>query len=55
MHMHPSAKMDLEVKYSGRSKTHMTWHYPLIFYPQGDFLHMCNVSLVPKDGGVEIP
>ena len=26
----------------------MAWHYPLTFDPQGTFLHMCSVSLVPK-------
>ena len=52
---HPSAKMDLKVKDSGRSKTPMTWHYPLTFDPQGAFLCMCSVSLVPKEGGMEIP
>ena len=26
-------------------------HYPLTFDPQGDFLHMCRVSLVPKRRG----
>ena len=33
------------------------WHYPLTFDPQGAFLHMCWVSLVPKRGlrGAEIP
>ena len=55
MHMLPSAKMDLEVKDFGRSNTHMTWHYPPTFDPQGAFLHMCSVSLVRKEGGVEIP
>ena len=33
----------------------MTWRYPLTFDPQGAFLRMCNVSLVPKEGGMEIP
>ena len=28
--MHPSAKMDLKVKPSGKSKTHMAWTYPTI-------------------------
>lgn len=26
----------------------MAWHYPLTFDPQGTFLLMCSVSLVPK-------
>ena len=33
----------------------MVLHYPLTFEPQGALLHMSGVSLVPKDGGVEIP
>ena len=32
----------------------MVWHYPLTFEPQGAFLHMSDVSLGTKHGGVEI-
>lgn len=46
--LHLSAKMDLQLKASGRSKTHYGLHYPLTFDPQGTFLHICSVSLVPK-------
>ena len=28
----------------------MVWHSPLNSDPQGAFLHMCSVSLVPKQG-----
>ena len=28
----------------------MAWHYPLAFDPHGALLHMCSVSLVPKEG-----
>ena len=31
----------------------MAWDYPLIYEPQGAFLHMCSVSLVPKRGKSE--
>ena len=33
----------------------MAWHYPLAFDPHGALLHMCSVSLVPKEGGAEMP
>ena len=33
----------------------MAWHCSLIFDPQGAFLCMCNSSLVPKEGGMDIP
>lgn len=33
----------------------MAWHYPLTFDPHGAFLHMCSVSLVPREGGAEMP
>ena len=46
--MHLSVKMDLEVKAFGMSKTHAAWNYLLTFDPQGAFLCMCTVSLVPK-------
>ena len=49
----PSAKMDLQVKASGRSI--VNWHCLLTFDPQGAFWCMCNVSLVPKEGDTEIP
>ena len=52
---YPSAKMNLEVNSSGRSKPHMTWHYPLTFDPQGAFVCICSVSLSPKRWGAEIP
>ena len=29
----------------------MVWHFHLTFNPQGAFLRMCSVSLVPKGGG----
>ena len=29
----------------------MVWHFHLTFDPQGAFLRMCSVSLVPKGGG----
>ena len=29
----------------------MPWCYSLTFDPQGDFLHICSVSLVPKGAG----
>ena len=48
---YPSAKMNLKVTSSGRSKTHMSWHYPLTFDPQGAFVRICSVSLVPKEVG----
>ena len=54
MRTHPLAKMDLEVKASGRSKTHMAWHYPLNFDLQGAFLRIVS-SLSQKEGGEEIP
>ena len=28
----------------------MAWHFPLTFDPQGTFLHICSVFLVPKKG-----
>ena len=31
----------------------MAWDYPLIYEPQGAFLHMCSGSLVPKRGKSE--
>ena len=34
VHTHPSAKMDLEVKPSAKSKTHMPWTCPLTFDPK---------------------
>ena len=55
VHTHPSANMDLEVKVSVRSKIHYGLALSLDFEPQGALLHMSGVSLVPKDGGVEIP
>ena len=55
VHTHPSARIDLEVKSSGRSKTHCSWHYLLSFEPQEDLLCMCGVSLVPKEWGTKIP
>ena len=48
VHTHPSAKMDLKVKASGRSKTHYDLVLFLDFGPQGAFLSMYSVSLVPK-------
>ena len=33
----------------------MAWHYPLAFDPHGALLHMRSVSLVPKEGGAEMP
>ena len=33
LHIHSSARMDLEVKSSGKSKTHCSWHYLLSFDP----------------------
>ena len=55
MNTHPSAEMDLEVKISGRSKTHYGLALSLEFEPQEAFLCMCRVSLVPKEGEAEIP
>ena len=45
MQTHPSAKMDLEVKASGRSKTHYGLELSPDFWLQGAFLHECSVSL----------
>lgn len=47
--MHPSAKMELEVKASGMSKTHCGLELSPDFDPLGAFLHMCSVSLVAKE------
>ena len=44
--MYPSAKMDLEVKASGRSKTHYGLELFSDFWLQGAFLCMCIVSLI---------
>ena len=33
----------------------MVWHFPLTFDPQEVFFHIFSVSLVPKDGGLEVP
>ena len=47
MRVHPSAKMDLEVKASGRSKTHYDLKLSSDFWLQRAFLHLCSVfSLV---------
>ena len=48
---YPSVKMDLEVKAFGTSKTHAAWNYLLTFDPQGAFLCVFSVSLVPKRRG----
>ena len=46
--MYPTAKMDLEVKASGRSKIHYGRYHPLTFNPRGAF-SVCVVSpLSPK-------
>ena len=45
VHMHPKAKMDLEVKASGRNKTHYGLALCLGFWLQGAFLCMYTVSL----------
>ena len=56
LHMYLSARMDLEVKASGRSKNHYGLALSRLlaskepFCLQGAFLHMCRVSLVPKEG-----
>ena len=52
---HPSAKMDLQVKASGKSKTHYGLALSPDFDAQGTFLHICSVFLVSKRGGAEIP
>ena len=49
VHMHPSAKMDLKVKPSWKSKTHMAWTYPLTFDPK-EPLCACIVSLFSQKG-----
>ena len=54
VHTHPSAKMDLKVKASGRSKSHYDLVLFLDFGPQGAFLSMYSVSLVPEEVGAEI-
>ena len=33
----------------------MTWHYPVTFDPQGAFMSICSVSLVPKEVGSQDP
>ena len=43
--MHPSAKMDLKVKASGRSKIHYGLELACEFWLQAAFLGMCSVSL----------
>ena len=53
--MHTLAKMDLKVKASGRSKIHYGLELSSNFRLQGAFLHMCSVSLVPKEGEGQIP
>ena len=53
--MHTLAKMDLEVKASGRNKTHYGLELSSNFRLQGAFLHMCSVSLVSKEGEEESP
>ena len=54
--INPSAKMDLEGarRLLAGARLIMAWQYPLTFDLQGALLHMCSVSLVPKDGEVEI-
>ena len=44
MHTQPSAKMDLELKASGRSKTHSRLELSPDFWLQGALLSMCSVS-----------
>ena len=53
--LHPSTKMDVEVKASGRSKTRYGLESFLDFDPQGAFLCLCGVFLVLKELGAEIP
>ena len=55
MHTHPSVKMDLQVQVSGRSKTDYGLKLSPDFCPQGVFLRICSVSLVPKRGRVDSP
>ena len=47
--------MDLQVKASGKSKTHYGLALSPDFDAQGTFLHICSVFLVSKRGGAEIP
>ena len=54
VHTHTLAKMNLEGKASGRSKT-AAWHYPRTFAPQGGFLCTCSVFLVPKEWRKKTP
>ena len=44
--MYPSAKMDLEVKASGRSKTHYGLELSPDFWLQGALVHTCSISLI---------
>ena len=44
--MYPSAKMDLEVKASGRSKTHYGLKLSPDFWLQGALVHMYSISLI---------
>ena len=46
MRTHLSAKMNLEVKASEKSKTHYGLKLSSDFLFQGDFMQMCNVSLI---------
>lgn len=55
VHTHPSAKMDLEVKASGKSKRHYGGELSSDFRLQGAFLHVCAVSLVLKETGEQRP
>ena len=45
---HPLAKMDIEMKASGRNKLIMAWHYPLTFDPQEPFCTCVVSPLSPK-------
>ena len=49
VHTHPSAKTDLKVKASGRSKSHYGLELSSDFWLQGAFLHVCAVSLALKE------
>ena len=44
--MYPSAKMDLEVKASGRSKTHYGLKLSPDFWLQGALVHMYSISVI---------